>query len=406
MLGLVVALASCGGIEDIDRFRACEGHECDEREGGAGAGDATLAESDGGVGGVDGGDAKTSVPVCSPQACKGTCCGDGCINLTADKNNCGACGHSCLGGECANGQCQPFVFASGAFPTGIALDETSVYWTEEDLSSGTRGVQRCDIANCNAQPTLLAYFRNWPTGIAVDATRVYWAEDYNIRSCSKTTCANLTTLLYGGNESTKPKLVQGAIAIDAENVYWIGANGLDAGTGGVVNRCAKSASSCTPTVLATLDAPGGVATDGVDVYVTASTSVVKCATTGCGGSPTVLAPGESNGPSSAALDKTNVYWTLWNGGVSTCAKSGCSAAPRSLVKSPLGRGYGAIALDDANVYWVVEEGGAVMSCPKMGCDTPTILASGLDHPRGIAVDAVSVFFTVAYPPGHVMRVAK
>jgi hypothetical protein len=39
-----------------------------------------------------------------------TCCGGGgCANLSSDPKNCGACGHSCLGGACSSGICQPLV---------------------------------------------------------------------------------------------------------------------------------------------------------------------------------------------------------------------------------------------------------------------------------------------------------
>lgn len=52
-----------------------------------------------------------------------------------DPENCGACGHSCLGGACARGQCQPVVLVENE-PTdndtiawqALAADATHVYW--------------------------------------------------------------------------------------------------------------------------------------------------------------------------------------------------------------------------------------------------------------------------------------
>jgi hypothetical protein len=51
-----------------------------------------------------------------------------------DPQNCGACGHSCLGGACARGQCQPVVLAEDQPTTqdslsdAMAVDDSHVFW--------------------------------------------------------------------------------------------------------------------------------------------------------------------------------------------------------------------------------------------------------------------------------------
>jgi hypothetical protein len=54
---------------------------------------------------------------------------NGCVNLGSDGNNCGACGHSCLGGTCgANSTCSPVLLAT--FPgliNGLAVNSTTVF---------------------------------------------------------------------------------------------------------------------------------------------------------------------------------------------------------------------------------------------------------------------------------------
>jgi hypothetical protein len=48
-----------------------------------------------------------------------------CTNTTSDAANCGSCGHSCLGGTCATGICQPFLL--GTLPvSGDQADYTTV----------------------------------------------------------------------------------------------------------------------------------------------------------------------------------------------------------------------------------------------------------------------------------------
>lgn len=55
---------------------------------------------------------------------------NGCeIDLTTTASSCGTCGHSCLGGECAAGECQPYaLYASGGIED-IVVNEDSVFFT-------------------------------------------------------------------------------------------------------------------------------------------------------------------------------------------------------------------------------------------------------------------------------------
>jgi hypothetical protein len=62
---------------------------------------------------------------CTPYACSGdvcgtSCaagenlCGNTCVDLQTDANNCGTCNHGCLGGTCSEGNCQPWLLADEA----------------------------------------------------------------------------------------------------------------------------------------------------------------------------------------------------------------------------------------------------------------------------------------------------
>ncbi len=79
---------------------------------------------------------------CSGGSC--TCTGAGfsncttsCSNLLTDGNNCGTCGHSCLGGTCSSGACQPVavtgVLSSG--PSVIGVDSQYVYYQVPSAST-------------------------------------------------------------------------------------------------------------------------------------------------------------------------------------------------------------------------------------------------------------------------------
>lgn len=70
---------------------------------------------------------------CACQSPMLTCAG-ACIDPSSDPVNCGACGHSCLGGACASGQCQAAVVvnASGTSPSVFGLDGGDVYYWDSN----------------------------------------------------------------------------------------------------------------------------------------------------------------------------------------------------------------------------------------------------------------------------------
>ena len=94
----------------------------------------------GGCGKVCGTANTNAASKCEAGSCVFTCnasfahCGTsgdtGCeTDLSTNPQHCGACGHSCLGGNCTDGKCEPFQVASVTTPRGVAVDATSVYVT-------------------------------------------------------------------------------------------------------------------------------------------------------------------------------------------------------------------------------------------------------------------------------------
>jgi hypothetical protein len=126
------------------------------------------------------------------------------------------------------------------------------------------------------------------------------------------------------------------------------------------------------------------------------------------------------------LDAESVYWITNNGNggqVLKCAKGGCAGSATQLAT---GRGnLGGIAVDSSGVYWTETQTfpggkigptaaaapGAVFQCAMTGCNNaPTLIASDQNHPTGIAVDAVNIYWANSgsnkSPDGAIMVVAK
>lgn len=97
-------------------------------------------------------------------------------------------------------------------PRALALDATTVYWTNTGLNNAVGSVMQ--IAKTGGAPTTLATGLSVPSGIAVDATDVYWVN---------TTAGTVMRVPKGGGPSKI--LVSGQvgahdIAVDGNAVYW------------------------------------------------------------------------------------------------------------------------------------------------------------------------------------------
>jgi hypothetical protein len=251
----------------------------------------------------------------------------GCGDTQNDPANCGACGKSCGGGTCSSGFCQPLTIASGlGQPYSLVIDGTNAYVasgavSKVPLSGGAVTTISGDLAQ----------------SVAVDANNVYWW--WYLHGLEKAPLAGGPEVEIGASPTTGGF----RIAVDATNVYWVDANGLQR-------------------------VPIG------------------------GGTPTVL---QSVSVGGVAVDATNVYWTQPNTGqLFKAAKAG--GAPVALNVS-LG-GSEPLVVDASNVY--VADGNTVWQVPIDGSAAValTIVNGGLEPP--LAIDSQYVYFTLGIAPSY------
>jgi hypothetical protein len=219
-----------------------------------------------------------------------------------------------------------------------------------------------------------------------------------------------------------------AIAVDDENVYWTNfghdtyvGGGMDpvltpSGDGALM-KCAKTGCGGTPTVLVGDIVPneeifiggatGELTLTGGGVYFELDANgaewIESCTTGGCGESPSL-----AFGATEALLfgltsDATNLYWVEEKDGSETtyaCVAASCNGATSIWAASPA-LGVVDIAVDESNIYWAIEDEdstnagirGLVMACPKVGCSAPTILAVTAPYDaQTLALDDTNVYF--------------
>ncbi len=230
--------------------------------------------------------------------------------------------------QCGKCGCDhPTVLASGQptqeLQTGIAVDGTSVYWTNGNVMKAPIGggpVTTLAVAQTNGS-------------IAVDATSVYWADSRGLMKMP----------LAGGPSTTlvPRKGDVGSIALDTASVYYVAGNGifkvpLDGGA---------------PTLLSTADSPDTIAVDAANAYWTnAGDPVTKGSVMKVpigGGAAATLAAGLRS-PFGLAVDATRVYWTS-DSAVNAVPIAG--GGPMTLVPSDPSHGPFGIVVDTTSVYW-------------------------------------------------------
>jgi len=291
-------------------------------------------------------------------------------------------------------------------PTSLVVDETTLYWTEQEQGvSGEGDVASCPKSGCGGNPTMLATFQKFPTAITVDATNVYWIVPGAVLSCAKGGCGGNPTALVSGS-----MLSVLSIASDGTNVYLSSNQGI--------GFCAATGCNNTPTILASPSVapnPLFLAVDGTTVYwtengVVPNGTVMSCPKSGCGDAAVTLATGLM--PQLIVVNASGVYWNAPNqsgntGAIWTCAKTGCNGTPTMLANTDEVFG---LAANDTNVFWTQANNvfGSIVRCAAGGCsNSPTTMIDvGATRPDSPSLDQTNIYWFDQYVPAQILTVPQ
>lgn len=367
LIALVVSLGASLGVV------ACVGDDLapvvvgpDDSGGG---GDATVDNATGSEAGAD-------AP--GDTACGFTMCSTGCFDLTSNGDNCGACGHSCLGGACIGKTCQPVTLAAspgGGAPKDIKVEGTHVFWTVEALGASGGGVFQANVMGANqtavAIATGTAEANDNTRAVAAHGAAVYWTQ-YSI-----------------GTDTTR--IWQGAVDHATSPVV------LDTLAPGVIAYGLALNPSGSHVYTVTLTVPG----DTVDSRDCMTASPVMC---------TAIFPSYmsgSSGPLYIVADASQVYWTDPSFVRVRKALMGGNQAVSDVATSQAN--IDLLTVNNGFLYWIVT--GAINRSPVGSASPEPVISTG-NTPSGIAADATNVYWSdatvdrIRYAPAAGAGVAK
>ncbi len=263
-----------------------------------------------------------------------------CTNTATDPLNCGRCGHSCLGGNCVEGACQPFVFI-GALksPIGVAVDSQKLYW------SASGGIFSVPLATGAPQTPEVVDAGNATTYLVVENNDVFWT-----RNIGALGSINARTLPNGDVRNLFPfqDHVSG-IAKVGPTIYftrqWIDSLAKTLPDGG------------TEIITGSLSFPETVATDGTMLYIAAPGGYIFSVGLEGGKATTLAGPLLGEAPCGIAVSGDTLFITLRDTGrVVSMPKTG---GPLTELAYQQPKPHG-IAVDDKAIYWANTVAGSIM----------------------------------------------
>ena len=401
---LCVAFTACGDdFEACEATRTCTGEQIQGGGGqaddasGEGAGAGAPIDADGGRSDLGGATSAGGSGGAADIALGGASEGPSCVNIdtTSDVENCGSCGHGCLGGDCLLGVCQPIVLAKdqGSY-IKITLASDYVYWTGDNA---TIGRVKSD-GSTEAEELVPQSAGELGYDNVVVGQTLYWGNDFKdngVRGCALPACTTPKTLLSGTLpvDAIHYSAAGKRLLWNQANVIW--SRALPAGTSEVFFT--------TESRVDDLDS------DEAFVYWNeydpdkGVTKVRKRPLVG--GGATLLA--ETAHASGTRVFGKQLYLT--------------DGPEAGLHVIPLPNGVGnaateafapskdvtAIAVDADGVYWAeggqVDEG-TVRWCPHAGCTGAPVIKGSSGYPTSIVTDARAIYWGIY--GGSVIKVAK
>lgn len=227
-----------------------------------------------------------------------------------------------------------------------------------------------------------------PLGLAVDETSVYWSDNRisgAIRFSAVTGEGGAQALAIGQDFPL-------FLAAGADSVYWSNA-------GGLVLRATKTDGLLTQVASSQGDGPAGaLALDGGRLVFADQGGGRVLSVAGDSGDLSVVSDGEG-APLGVGVDADHVYWA--NSGSGEIRRRAAAGGEAELVADQqISASF--VAVGASHIYWTNNGDGRVMRARKATLDVET-LAQGQERPYGIALDGDALYWINQGGASRLMR---
>lgn len=313
-----------------------------------------------------------------------------------DPKNCGRCDHSCAGGGCVGGVCQPFALMQTTSPGEIARSGSRIF--VEVPNGQKRNIVSCPRSGCGgSEPDVVIADIPDVKSMIFDDGRLYFATQdpttgVGFDACDPDKCsATKTPALSPPPTSTQPltplRVVDGEIVFAQQFVSVGEVRRLVAG-GPAFTSLANLA--CAPVRIA-------AAGSALSWTCVGSMDVFSCtAPCGDGGASTVSSP-----YGIGQIERFDQY-LVWEDGLGNLTVTG----PQTPVTLP-SRGTGPIALVGSDLFFENSLARRIETCKLPACANPTAIAqaNATAPTASIVADDAGVFWTIP-TKNVVMSVAR
>jgi hypothetical protein len=324
-----------------------------------------------------------------------TRCGSKCVSLPTDADNCGQCGHSCLGGVCTGGKCEAVQIYKGKdfLPESFTTDGSYIYFKR---SKPGDVIVLARMTKDGGQVTDLTSVDEGFERVALVNGILYWARGDVIKGCAAPSCSSPVvipnqpeahkatanaehTKLFWGRTGSSPSTIE--IMTDASNPVVHGTlpmvtiNDMSARGNNAYIYDGDKSYRASGSGAAVLIGPGGFRLmanssslfflDTVMAGSDALAALKKYSLAAIGTAQTASEVGRATGALGGfygvAVDERDAYWMV--GGdmdvsmrLLYCPITGCSGTPQELAHTLVSFPDGTMVMDSEAVYWGTQDG--------------------------------------------------